>query len=73
VDKYKYLGIWSTYNLVYTEYINVTLAKADDKTINLHKLFKNKQVPPRVKTLVWLSCVRPTLEYSGEVWKTDPQ
>jgi hypothetical protein len=73
VDKYKYLGIWFTYNLDWTEHINVTLAKADGKTANLRKLFSNKKVPARAKTLVWLSYVRPTLEYGGEVWKADPQ
>jgi hypothetical protein len=55
VDKYKYLGIWFTYNLDWTEHINVTLAKADGKTANLRKLFSNKKVPARAKTLVWLS------------------
>jgi exonuclease III len=72
VDKYKYLGIWFTYNLDWAEHINVTLAKADGKTANLRKLFSNKKVPARAKTLVWLSYVRPTLEYGSEVWSADP-
>ena len=72
VDKYKYLGIWFTYNLDWAEHINVTLTKAEGKTTNLRRLFSNKKVPARAKTLVWLSFVRPTLEYGGEVWKADP-
>jgi hypothetical protein len=73
VDKYKHLDIWFTYNLNRTDHINVRLTKVDDKTANLHNLFINKKVLGRVKTLVWFSYVRSTLEYGGEVWKADPQ
>ena len=68
VKAYKYLGIWFTDDLSWREHVRVTLAKASKKSASLGQFFGNSRVPARAKTLVWLSFVRPVLEYGSEVW-----
>jgi exonuclease III len=68
VRKYKYLGIWFTDDLSWREHIAVVLAKVEKRTNGLRKVLRNKSIPVRAKTLVWLAQVRPLLEYGAEVW-----
>jgi len=69
VRKYKYLGIWFTSDLKWDEHINVKLEMARGRTQRLAKVFSNRRLSSRAKTLVWLSSVRPLLEYGCEVWR----
>ena len=48
--------------------MQVTLDKARKKTAALSSYFRNSRVPASAKTMVWLSYVRPVLEYGCEVW-----
>jgi exonuclease III len=74
VDKYKYLGIWFTSCLRWTHHLEVAVQKAKQSTRDLGRVFFNKRIPAKAKALVWLSTVRPKLEYGAEVWKAnDPQ
>jgi hypothetical protein len=71
VHKYKYLGIWLTSDLSWDTHIGVKLDQAAKRTKALAKVFSNRQLSARAKTLVWLGSVRPLLEYGCEVWKAD--
>jgi hypothetical protein len=71
VRKYKYLGIWFTSDLKWDEHIGVMLEKAKTRTQDLGKVFSNRRLSARAKTLVWLASVRPLLEYGCEVWRSD--
>ena len=73
VKAYKYLGIWFADDLSWREHVRVTLAKASKKSASLGQFFGNSRVPARAKTLVWLSFVRPVLEYGCEVWTPNAQ
>ena len=68
VRKYKYLGIWFTSNLRWDTHIASMLAKARARTKSLYITLGNSRLPARAKTLIWLSSVRPLLEYGCEVW-----
>ena len=46
----------------------MTLPKTRKKTQELGQFFGHKRVSARAKTLLWLSYVRPVLEYGCEVW-----
>ena len=72
VRKYKYLGIWFTSDLGWDEHIRVMVAKATERTNRLGKVFNNHRLSARAKTLVWLSSVRPLLEFGSEVWRATP-
>ena len=69
VRKYKYLGIWFSSDLKWDEHIDVKLEMARGRTQKLAKVFSNRRLSSRAKTLVWLSSVRPLLEYGCEVWR----
>ena len=73
VKAYKYLGIWFADDLSWREHVRVTLAKASKKSASLGQFFGNSRVPARAKTLVWLSFVRPVLEYGCELWIPNAQ
>ena len=68
VKRYKYLGLWVTRDLSWSHHVQVTIAKATKRTQSLSGLFNNNRVPARAKALVWLSYVRPLLEYGCAVW-----
>jgi hypothetical protein len=68
VSTYKYLGIWFSHDLSWSTHVQVTLDKARKKTAALSSYFRNSRVPASAKTMVWLSYVRPVLEYGCEVW-----
>ena len=71
VSSYKYLGIWFTSNLTWETHIDYMIHNADDRTKNMRALLTTNRIPVRAKLLVWLSSVRPLLEYGSEVWEAD--
>ena len=73
VQKYKYLGLWFTHDLSWSAHVAATLNKSRKKTQSLSTMMRNKRIPVRAKLLVWLSYVRPTLEYGAEVWTPSPK
>ena len=68
VGKYKYLGIWFNESLTWDAHIEYMMHKANKRSKSLRPLLTNGRVPVRAKLLVWLSFVRPLLEYGSEVW-----
>ena len=68
VTSYKYLGLWITSDLSWTEHINIAVAKAKERSASLAALMNNNRVPARAKLLVWFAYVRPLLEYGSEIW-----
>ena len=73
VKEYKYLGIWFTSDLLWTEHIKKVVSKAKRTTAGLGRVFSNSRIPARAKSLVWLATARPQMEHGGEVWKANAE
>jgi hypothetical protein len=71
VPSYKYLGIWFTSNLQWEKHIEYMITNATERTKSMRALLTTNRIPVRAKLLVWLSSVRPLLEYGSEVWEAD--
>ncbi len=71
VSRYKYLGIWFTDDLKWKVHFEVMLEKVRKRTLSIGKVLRNKNIPLRAKTLVWLALVRPLMEYGAEVWQAN--
>ena len=71
VPSYKYLGIWFTSNLQWEKHIDYMINNATERTKSMRALLTTNRIPVRAKLLVWLSSVRPLLEYGSEVWEAD--
>jgi exonuclease III len=71
VHSYKYLGVWFSDDLMWKVHFRVILDKVQKRTAGLSKVIRNKNIPLRAKTLVWLARVRPLLEYGSEVWQAN--
>jgi hypothetical protein len=68
VLQYKYLGIWFNWNLDWNFHIDYMVGKAKKRTASMLKLLANSRIAVKAKLLVWLSYVRPLLDYGCEVW-----
>ena len=71
VKKYKYLGVWFTHDLFWTEHLEATRVKVSKATTKMGRVLNNNRLPARAKALIWLSSVRPKTEYWGEAWKAN--
>ena len=71
VKKYKYLGVWFTHDLLWTEHLEATRIKVSKATTKMGRVLNNNRLPARAKALIWLSSVRPKIEYGGEAWKAN--
>ena len=62
--RYKYLGVWKTSNLFWSKHISEVCRKARQKVgILYRKCYKNAN-----NETLYLSCIRPELEYTVTVW-----
>ena len=67
VENYKYLGVWITSNLSWNKHITEVCRKARQKVgILYRKCYKNANNATMPK--LYLSCIRPELEYAATVW-----
>ena len=67
VENYKYLGVWITSNLSWSKHITEVCRKARQKVgILYRKCYKNANNAAMLK--LYLSCIRPELEYAATVW-----
>jgi len=67
VDDYKYLGVWIFSNLSWSKHIAEVCCKARQKVgILYRKCYKNSNKDTMLK--LYLSCIRPDLEYAVPVW-----
>ena len=67
VDNYRYLGVWITSNLSWNKHIPEVCHKARQKVgILYRKCYKNANNATMLK--LYLSCIRPELEYAASVW-----
>ena len=67
VENYKYLGVWITSNLSWSKHITEVCRKARQKVgILYRKCYKNANNATMLK--LYLSCIRPELEYAATVW-----
>ena len=67
VENYKYLGVWITSNLSWNKHITEVCRKARQKVgILYRKCYKNANNDTMLK--LYLSCIRPGLEYAATVW-----
>jgi hypothetical protein len=71
VRKYKYLGIWFSSDMTWTEHISQTTAKAKKATCSVRRVLSNSKLPPRAKSLLWLARVRPKITHGCEVWRAN--
>ena len=66
VDSAKYLGVTISENMSWSAHIT-TICKKAHNTINF--LYRNfKTCPPHIKAKLYITYVRPTLEYCSSVW-----
>ena len=70
VHEYKYLGVLLTSNLSWTAHIDRTVAKARKLTGLLYRQF-SKWSTPEALLKIYLSTIRPHLEYAAPIWSPE--
>ena len=72
VDAYKYLGIWITSDLTWSKQVMEVCKKARQKIGILYRKYYQFATPPTMLKL-YLSCIRPDLEYAIPAWDPHQQ
>ena len=70
VNEYKYLGVKMTKNLSWNHHVEGIVAKANKNLRFVKRVFKES--PKNVKESVYMSLVRPLVEYACAVWDPNP-
>ena len=72
LDVYKYLRIWITSNLTWSKQVMEVCRKARQKIGILYRKYYQYATPPTMLKL-YLSCIRPDLEYAIPAWDPHQQ
>ena len=67
VDAYKYLGVWITSDLTWSKQVTEVCKKARQKIGILYRKYYQHATPSTMLQL-YLSCIRPDLEYAVPAW-----
>ena len=67
VDAYKYLGVWITSDLTWSKQVMEVCKKARQKIGIMYRKYYQHATPPTMLQL-YLSCIRPDLEYAVPAW-----
>ena len=68
VSKYEYLGVYFHESATWDEHVKAVIKKGKKAVNNMMRVFKNRQLPVKLRVKVWETVVLPKIMYAAEVW-----